>query len=742
VSGLGTGVATALAVNTGSAGAFVPTTGSGASGTWGIDISGNAATATSATSATTATNLAGGAANRVPYQSASGTTTFVAAPTVTNSYLKWNGTSLGWDTVSGGGGGSGDVVGPASATDSQIALFNSTTGKLIKAATTTGLLKASTGVIAAAVSGTDYAPATSGSANQLLASNGTGGFTNLTTGTGVVTALGVNTGSSGAFVVNGGALGTPLSGTVTNLTGTASININGTVGATTPSTGAFTTLSATGNTTFTPAARTSGAASYFTVTTPADTGQTASTEVIGANYTAATRQWATGALTLQRERVFAAPTYSFVGASTLTTAVNVDIATPVQGTNATITNAYALRAGASYFTSTVVADGNVTLNGGTANGVLYLNGSKVATSGSALTFDGTKLVATATTGAATTYPAYFDNSGGGVGTGVRIGFRNTGASYGEVGYLYDGTFATIINSAGSDSTRLLIGGTEQMRLTSTGLGIGTTSPATRLHATQTSNGATVRPLMVDNGGNSGTCVAGISFANGGVVKSSINAAVLNNDFMTFCVGGSGDTERVRIGGGGEVYFPSVGTTASAANAFLNNGSTPANQLLRSTSSLRYKTDVETLDHAKADAVLNLRPVWYRSKAEADRKDWSWYGLIAEEVAQVEPRLVHWSYPEDQFETIETQTEIEKTREVEVTPAVLDDEGNVVEPAVTETETYTETETKSERKLKADAQLAPDGVQYDRLTVMLLDIVKRQNQRIEQLEAKVAAMEAQ
>jgi hypothetical protein len=41
------------------------------------------------------------------------------------------------------------------------------------------------------------------------------------------------------------ALGTPASGVVTNLTGTASININGTVGATTPSTGAFTTLSST-----------------------------------------------------------------------------------------------------------------------------------------------------------------------------------------------------------------------------------------------------------------------------------------------------------------------------------------------------------------------------------------------------------------------------------------------------------------------------------------------------------------
>lgn len=37
-------------------------------------------------------------------------------------------------------------------------------------------------------------------------------------------------------------LGTPSAGVVTNLTGTASININGTVGATTPSTGSFTSL--------------------------------------------------------------------------------------------------------------------------------------------------------------------------------------------------------------------------------------------------------------------------------------------------------------------------------------------------------------------------------------------------------------------------------------------------------------------------------------------------------------------
>jgi hypothetical protein len=69
-------------------------------------------------------------------------------------------------------------------------------------------------------------------------------------GTGIATALAVNTGSAGAPVLFNGALGTPTSGTVTNLTGTASININGTVGATTPSTGAFTTLTSSAGATF------------------------------------------------------------------------------------------------------------------------------------------------------------------------------------------------------------------------------------------------------------------------------------------------------------------------------------------------------------------------------------------------------------------------------------------------------------------------------------------------------------
>ena len=71
--------------------------------------------------------------------------------------------------------GSGDVSGPASSVDSELVLFNSTTGKLIKRASTTGILKGTSGVLSAATAGTDY-------------------------------------------VAPGGALGTPSSGTLTNCT--------------------------------------------------------------------------------------------------------------------------------------------------------------------------------------------------------------------------------------------------------------------------------------------------------------------------------------------------------------------------------------------------------------------------------------------------------------------------------------------------------------------------------------------
>lgn len=121
------------------------------------------------------------------------------------------------------------------------------TGGLISVAnatTTPALTVAGTsGGIPYFSSGTTWATSAALAANAIVIGGGAGAApATTTTGTGVLTALGINVGSAGAFVTFNGALGTPSSGTVTNLTGTASININGTVGATTPTTGVFTTL--------------------------------------------------------------------------------------------------------------------------------------------------------------------------------------------------------------------------------------------------------------------------------------------------------------------------------------------------------------------------------------------------------------------------------------------------------------------------------------------------------------------
>ena len=133
------------------------------------------------------------------------TWTLPSADGTSNQVLTTNGSgTLSWSTPSG----SGDVVGPASAVDSQIALFNSTTGKLIKAATTTGLLKASSGVIAAATSGTDYAPATSGT--SILKGSGSGGFSNATAGTDY---LAPPSGTAILKANSGGALANAIAGT-------------------------------------------------------------------------------------------------------------------------------------------------------------------------------------------------------------------------------------------------------------------------------------------------------------------------------------------------------------------------------------------------------------------------------------------------------------------------------------------------------------------------------------------------
>ena len=105
LSKLGIGASSRIMTSTGSA----PTWTDPASVTVGSATT--ATSATSATTATTATNIAGGAANRIAYNTGSGATSFVVAPTVSSTFLKWTGSAFAWDTAGAGTVTSVDVSG-------------------------------------------------------------------------------------------------------------------------------------------------------------------------------------------------------------------------------------------------------------------------------------------------------------------------------------------------------------------------------------------------------------------------------------------------------------------------------------------------------------------------------------------------------------------------------------------------------------------------------------------------------
>lgn len=96
--------------------------------------------------------------------------------------------------------------------------------------------------------------------------------------------------------------------------------------------------------TLTQAVATSSSPTAFTLTGAAHTTLALSTEATDVNFNLArTVQFATGALTTQRAMRIQAPTYGFVGASTITTASTLSISgPPIAGTNATITRSFAL----------------------------------------------------------------------------------------------------------------------------------------------------------------------------------------------------------------------------------------------------------------------------------------------------------------------------------------------------------------------------------------------------------------
>ena len=133
---------------------------------------------------------------------------------------------------------------------------------------------------------------------------------------------------------------------------------------------------------------------------------------------------------------------------------------------------------------------------------------------------------------------------------------------------------------------------------------------------------------------------------------------------------------------------------------------------RTSSSIKYKRDVEDLDYSIVDnAITNLQPRWYRTKnADGDDKlTWSHVGLIAEEVHLVEPRLVR-------YRTVGIGTTIK--------PAKYNDAGVELEPEKVKNYNY-DLETPE-----------PEDIDYARLAVINLAEIKVLRARIAELESRV------
>lgn len=107
------------------------------------------------------------------------------------------------------------------------------------------------------------------------------------------------------------------------------------------------------------------------------------------------------------------------------------------------------------------------------------------------------------------------------------------------------------------------------------------------------------------------------------------------------IGNTSGGTLIACGGAGAVSFPNITTTASAANAFLDNSAN--NNLLRSTSSIAVKTDIERISVREARRIVReLFPFSYRSKAAADDPRRRFFGLGAEHVAEITDSLVHYT----------------------------------------------------------------------------------------------------
>ena len=227
-------------------------------------------------------------------------------------------------------------------------------------------------------------------------------------------------------------------------------------------------------------------------------------------------------------------------------------------------------------------------------------------------------------------------------------------------------------------------------------------------------------LRMNTTGNSNTAVAGLGANTTGNANTSVGTGALasnttgnSNTALGFFAGyntsgntniavgylagqysvGDNNIDIGNVGGADDSGFIRIGTTGMQSATFVAGirgvpitgaqpvGVNASGQLGIRASSARFKEAINSMDKS-SEAILALRPVEFRYKKELDPKGAPQFGLIAEEVAKVNPHLV-----------------------------VADDQGK------------------------------PFSVRYEEVNAMLLNEFLKEHRTVQTLEAKVAKLEA-
>ncbi len=179
-----------------------------------------------------------------------------------------------------------------------------------------------------------------------------------------------------------------------------------------------------------------------------------------------------------------------------------------------------------------------------------------------------------------------------------------------------GSFALGVNTSGSLNT--VIGAAAMVTNTS-----GDSNTAVGLNALFSNNGdsntAVGRGALGGNTSGSGNTALGIGAGSGVTTGNNV-----------ICIGAAGnDVDN-------SCYIANIfGDTSSGGTAVFVNSN---GRLGTTTSSRRFKEDIKPMAQA-SEALLALKPVTFRYKKEIDPTGIPQFGLVAEEVAKVNPDLV-------------------------------------------------------------------------------------------------------